>query len=487
MVDCKKKRIVIVGSGFAGLGMASRLLEKGIDDFVILEKSEGVGGTWRYNTYPGAECDIASMLYSFSFAPNPAWDFKWAKQPQILNYLEKFTNDRDLYSYIKFGEKVTDAAYSNGRWDIKTKNGTIYNCQFFVSAIGQLHHPSVPNFKGKDRFLGNSFHSAEWDHSVKYEGKKIGVIGVGASAAQLIPELAKSAKKLVVYQRSPNWIINKHDRPYSSFEKWLAKKLPFLSKIYRLSLWCQGEFLIWPVIKGAKLRGSLVRRLNNLEIKKHVKNRDKASKLIPDYAVGAKRILLSDKYYKAIGQNNVTLETSTISRIGKRSVETISGNKHDHDIIVFATGFHTNPFLKEINVLGKSGFELKESWKDGAFAYLGVTTHKFPNMFMLYGPNTNTGHTSIIYKLEAQFEHILKLLSITGDGTIEVKDSVEKQYNAQAQKKLSRLAWSKIDASWYKDGGRVTNNWYGSSYEYNKRLRAPIVKNFMVTTSQTIQ
>ncbi len=161
----------------------------------------------------------------------------------------------------------------------KNKKWNTYNCQFFISAIGQLHHPSVPNFKGKDKFLGSSFHSSEWDHSVKYEGKKIGVIGVGASAAQLIPELAKGAKRqLVVYQRSPNWIINKHDRPYSSFEKWLAKKLPFLSKIYRLSLWCQGEFLIWPVIKGAKLRGSLVRRLNNLEIKKHVKNRDKASK-----------------------------------------------------------------------------------------------------------------------------------------------------------------------------------------------------------------
>ena len=252
-------------------------------------------------------------------------------------------------------------------------------------------------------------------------------------------------------------------------------------------MWCQGEFLIWPVIKGAKLRGLLVRKLNNLEIKKYVKNRDKASKLTPDYAVGAKRILLSDKYYRAIGQNNVTLETSTISKIGKRSVETINGNKHDHDIIVYATGFHTNPFLKEINVVGKSGFTLKENWKDGAFAYLGVTTHKFPNMFMLYGPNTNTGHTSIIYKLEAQFEHILKLLSITDDGIIEVRGSVEKQYNVQAQKKLSRLAWSKIEASWYKDGGRVTNNWYGSSHEYNRRLRAPIIKNFIVTTPQIKQ
>ena len=471
-------RLVIVGSGFAGLGLAYKLKQAGINDFIILEKSDGVGGTWRHNTYPGAECDIASSLYSYSFAPNPGWDFKWSKQPQILSYIKNFAKDNDLNRHVKFGQTVKSAQYSEGRWSVETQEGEAYECQFFVSAIGQLHHPSVPNFKGKDSFEGPNFHSAEWDHSVDLNGKNIGVIGVGASAAQLIPEVAKSAKHLTVYQRSPNWIINKHDRPYSRFEKWLARKLPVMAKLYRGGLWCQGEFLIWPVIKGAKLRGALVRGLNALEIKTHVKDPKKRAKLKPDYTVGAKRILLSDKYYPAIGQDNVTLETEGIREIQKGGILTASGMQHPHDVIVYATGFYTNPFLKEIDVRGAEGTDLREHWKEGAFAYLGVTTSSFPNMFMLYGPNTNTGHTSIIYKLEAQFEHILKLIAKAGAGVVEVKSEPEAAYNAEAQEKLSKLAWAKIEASWYKDGARVTNNWHGGSVEFKRRLENPIYEHF---------
>jgi len=268
-------KLVIVGTGFAGLGLAAKLREQGIEDFIILEKSDGVGGTWRHNTYPGAECDIASMLYSYSFAPNPAWDFKWAKQPQILSYLENFAKENDIYRHVKFGQTVRRAAYKHGGWTVETAEGETYNCQFFVSAIGQLHHPATPKFKGKDSFAGPNFHSAEWDHSVDLAGKNIAVIGVGASAAQLIPEVAKIAKHLTVYQRTPNWIINKHDRPYSRVEKWLAGKFPFMAKLYRGGLWLQGEFIIWPTIKGSKWRRALIRKLNAMEIKKHVKDPDK--------------------------------------------------------------------------------------------------------------------------------------------------------------------------------------------------------------------
>jgi len=473
------QRLVIVGTGFAGLGLAYKLKQAGIDDFLILEKSDGVGGTWRHNTYPGAECDIASSLYSYSFAPNPGWDFKWSKQPQILSYIESFAEDNDLYTHIKFSKTVKSAHFKDGRWSVDTDDGEVYDCQFFVSAIGQLHHPSVPNFKGRDLFKGPSFHSAEWDHTVDLRSKNVGVIGVGASAAQLIPEVAKIANHLTVYQRSPNWIINKHDRPYSRFEKWLARKLPFMAKLYRGGLWCQGEFLIWPVIKGAKLRGALIRGLNALEIKAHVKDPKKRAKLRPDYPVGAKRILLSDKYYAAIGRENVTLETDGIEEIQETGILTQAGAQHPHDVIVYATGFYTNPFLKEIEVRGMGGADLREHWKDGAFAYLGVTTAGFPNMFMLYGPNTNTGHTSIVYKLEAQFEHILKLIAKTGPGMVEINEEAETAYNIEAQDKLSKLAWAKIDASWYKDGARVTNNWHGGSVEFKRRLESPIFEHFI--------
>ena len=304
------------------------------------------------------------------------------------------------------------------------------------------------------------------------------MIGVGASAAQLIPEVAKTAKHLTVYQRTPNWIINKHDRPYSKPEKWLASKLPFMAKLYRGGLWLQGEFIIWPTIKGSKWRRALIRKLNAMEIKKYVKDPAKRAKLTPDYPVGAKRILLSDKYYEGIGRDNVTLETDGIAEIKKDGIQTQSGTAHAHDVIVYATGFHTNPFLKEIAVTGENGRSLREHWAEGAFAYLGVTTSGFPNMLMLYGPNTNTGHTSIVYKLEAQFEHILKLIAKTGGGTVEVNAQAEAAYNKEAQEKLSKLAWAKIDASWYKDGTRVTNNWHGSSTEFKRRLQNPIYDDF---------
>lgn len=471
-------KTLIVGTGFGGLCLAAKLREQGDEDFIILEKALGVGGTWRENTYPGAECDIPSALYSYSFEPNPTWDFKWAKQPQILKYIQDFAKDRDLLRHIKFQKTVTGASYEDGRWTVETASGDSYDCQFFVSAIGQLHVPSFPNIDGRDKFKGINFHSAKWNHTVDLSQKNIGVIGVGASAAQLIPEIAKKAKRLTVYQRSPNWIINKGDRPYTQFEKWIANYIPSITKLYRKGLWMQGEYVIWPIIKGAKIRSKLARKASQSEMKKYIKDAELQTKLTPDYPIGAKRILFSDSYYPAIARKNVTLETDEIIEIQKNGIRTSAATIHRHDIIIYATGFYSNPFLKEIDVIGKTGQKLSERWKDGAYAYLGVTTANFPNMFMLYGPNTNTGHTSIIYKLEAQVEHILKLMKRTVQGSIEVKADIEADFNRDAQERLSQLAWAKIDASWYKDGDRVTNNWPGSSSEFKRRLENPIWEHF---------
>ena len=474
-------KTLIVGTGFGGLCLAAKLREQGDDDFIIIEKADDVGGTWRENTYPGAECDIPSALYSYSFAPNPTWEFKWAKQPQILKYIQDFAAQQDLYRHIRFGQSVTSAKYNNGGWTIKTKSGESYECQFFVSAIGQLHVPSFPPIKGRDIFKGSSFHSAGWDHSVDLKDKNIGVIGVGASAAQLIPEVAQMAKHLTVYQRSPNWVINKGDRPYTRLEKWIAKYIPSIAKLYRKGLWIQGEYVIWPIIKGAKMRSKIARWASQSEMKKYIKDPELQAKLTPEYPIGAKRILFSDSYYPAIARENVTLETDEIAEIQQDGILTSGGTSHQHDIIIYATGFYSNPFLKEINVIGKKDQSLSEHWKDGAYAYLGVTTSNFPNMFILYGPNTNTGHTSIIYKLEAQVEHVLKLMQKTGEGKVEVKAAAETKFNEEAQERLSHLAWAKIDNSWYKDGDRVTNNWLGSSTEFKQRLENPIFEHFNIT------
>ena len=472
--------MLIVGTGFGGLCLAAKLREQGDEDFIIIEKADGVGGAWRENTYPGAECDIPSALYSYSFAPNPTWDFKWAKQPQILKYIQDFAAERDLYRHIKFGQKVTSAEYDDEGWTIKTAGGESYNCQFFVSAIGQLHVPSFPSFKGKETFKGVSFHSAQWDHSVNLRGKNVGVIGVGASAAQLIPEVAKVASSLTVYQRTPNWIINKGDRPYTRFEKWIAKRVPSIAKLYRFGIWCQSEYIVWPIIRGAKIRRALAKYASLSEMKKYIKDPELQAKLTPKYTMGAKRILFSDSYYIALARETVTLETDNISEVYSAGIKTENGTQNQHDVLIYATGFYSNPFLKEIEVTGANGVNLKEHWKDGAFAYLGVTTHGYPNMFMLYGPNTNTGHTSIVYKLEAQVQHILKLMDKTGEGIIEVKTKPEQAFNSEAQERLSKLAWAKIDASWYKDGDRVTNNWPGSSLEFKRRLENPFFEDFNI-------
>jgi len=466
-------KTVIIGTGFGGLCLAAKLREQGDEDFVILEKVDGVGGTWRQNTYPGAECDIPSALYSYSFAPNPTWDFKWA-----LKYLEDFATDRDLMRHIRFGRTVTGAVYENGRWTVKTASGETYACQFFVSAIGQLHVPRIPDFKGKDKFTGSSFHSAAWNHGVDLKDKTIGVIGTGASGTQFIPEIAKTARHLTVYQRTPSWIINKGDRPYTRFEKWLSRYIPATAQLYRGGLWLLCEYGVWPIIKGAPLRSKLAKAACLKEMKTYVKNPDLRARLTPDYPIGAKRILFSDSFYPAMARENVRLETDEIAEIQKQGIRTKSGNMHHHDVIIYATGFYSNPFLKEIDVNGENGVRLREHWTDGAYAYLGVTTSGFPNMFMLYGPNTNSGHYSIVSKLEAQVQHILKLMTKTGRGVVAVKPEIEAAYNTESQDKLSKLTWAEIEASWYIDGGRITNNWHGSGAEFKRRLENPIFEHF---------
>ena len=469
---------IIIGSGFAGLGLAAKMREAGRENFVILEKAEAVGGTWRENTYPGAECDVPSALYSYSFAPNPTWDFKWAKQKQILKYINDFADDRGLRPHIRHGVKVTEAEWLGDEWLVSTEGGAQMRARFVVSAIGQLHHPRVPEFEGMDDYQGPAFHTARWDHSVELEGRDIACIGNAASAIQLIPEVAKVARKLTVYHRSPNWIIDKGDRPYSGLEKWIGKTVPGFSKLYRANLWAQGEYGLWPAIQGKKLQGAVLRMQHNKKLKAAFPDDpDMRAKLTPDYPIGARRILLSDKYLDALALPNVEVVFEPIERFTRDGIRA-GGVERTHDAVALATGFITNPFLMEIAVTGEQGQTLRERWADGAEAYLGVITSGFPNLFMLYGPNTNTGHTSIVYKLEQQYQMLLKLMDRAGEGVVAVDANAEAEYNAEVQTRLRDTAWSKIEASWYKDGEKVTNNWMGSSREFKQRLNNPVFEHF---------
>ncbi len=472
---------IIIGTGFGGLCMGAKLSMAERHDFLILEKAESVGGTWRENTYPGAECDIASAYYSYSFWPNPTWDFKWAKQKQILNYLNDFTDAFDLRRRIRFRTDVVSATWKHDHWEVGLRNGDHLQCRFLVSAVGQLHHTKTPEFKGRDCFKGIAFHSAQWDHSVELRDKNIAVIGNAASAIQLIPELAKISQKLTVYHRSANWILPKPDRAYTRLEKWLGRRLPFLAQIARFNLWAQGEFFVWPTIKGNPITSSFAKAWNQYALKKYIKDPELRKKMTPIYPIGAKRILLSDKIYPTLARDNVENVTAAIDRFNASGIQTTDGVNRAHDVVVFATGFQTRPFLKDIVVRGKNGLTLDRHWKNGAKAYHGVITAGFPNMFMLYGPNTNSGHTSIVFKIEQQVSYILQLMTRSTPNIISVKPSAEIEYDREMQQRLSRLNWNKVDASWYKDGDKITRNWPGSTLEYKRRMKTPIWADYEIT------
>lgn len=472
---------IIIGTGFAGLGLGAKLREAGWDDFVLLEKADAIGGTWRDNTYPGAECDVPSALYSYSFAPNPTWQFKWAKQPQILAYINRFADDFGLRPHFRFNSEVVSAEWLDAEWRVRLKSGEELRSRFLVSAIGQLHHPRIPDFEDFDRYQGSVFHTARWDHSLDLTGRDVACIGNAASAIQMVPEIAKIARSVTVYHRSPNWLIGKSDRSYSAFEKWVGKLMPDFAKLYRASIWCQGEFGLWPAIQGRWLQSRFVRWRHQKKLKASFPDDpEMRQNLTPDYPVGARRILLSDKWFETLARNNVEVVFDPIDKFARWSIWA-GGQERAHDAVIMATGFITNPFLMEIEMMGENGLSLSDRWADGAEAYLGTMTSGFPNLFILYGPNTNTGHTSVIYKLEQQFALIRKLMGRTQRGVVRVSADAEASYNQEIQARLRQTAWDKVDASWYKDGEKITNNWPGSSREFRRRLTHPDFDHFEFT------
>ncbi len=481
---------LIVGAGFGGLCLAAQLKKRGIDDFIILEKSNRVGGTWRDNIYPGAECDVPSALYSYSFWPNQNWKHKWSDQKQIIEYINAFTDAHELRNHIEYGHEIQRAIYDEAAhgWTVDSDKQS-FKTRFITFAVGQLHHPRLPDISGKESFSGQSFHSACWPEDFDGIGKSVAVIGNAASAVQLIPEIARTAKHLTVYQRSPNWCLPKPNREYTRFEHWLGDRVPSLTRIYRFNLWAQGEYGLYNMIRSRWLMNRLGEWACKRQLNKLVDDPELRKKLVPDYPIGAKRILFATDYFSALNQSNVELVTDRIEAIEGDGIRISNpeagaeGGFRKHDVIVYATGFHTNPFLRHIKVQGVNGSTIEEHWKDGAFAYLGVQTAGFPNMFMLYGPNTNTGHTSIIFKLEAQCQLILELLdrarNVGENATIAISASAEEKFNHEMQVRLAKTAWEKVENSWYKDGKRVTNNWPGTAREYWRRTKNPVLDDFV--------
>jgi cation diffusion facilitator CzcD-associated flavoprotein CzcO len=471
------RRIVIIGSGFGGLGLAIRLKRAGIDSFTILEKSPTLGGTWRDNTYPGAACDVPSMLYSFSFEPKTDWTRKWSGQAEIHAYMQDCARRNDLMRHIRFGVEVAGARYdeATGTWTVRTTAGEEIVADVLVSGVGQLHRPAIPTIPGLETFRGPCFHSARWDHGVALAGKRVGVIGNAASAVQFIPEIAKEAAHVTIFQRSANWMIARGDRPFRTWETWVLTNVPGALRLYRAFLWAFAEVLLYPVMRQKPMLARLYTRwaLDNLE--SNVADPALRKVLTPDYPIGGKRILIHDDFYPALNRPNVALVTSPIARVGEDAVVTADGAAHRLDVLIFATGFRTNPFLAPMKIEGTDGRSLDVDWAHGARAYFGMTMTGYPNFFMLYGPNTNLGHNSIIFMLECQIAYVMDAIQwMVADDlkSIELKPEVMEAFNEQLQRDLATTSWAVAPESWYKDAGRITNNWPYSTFEYWRRTRA---------------
>jgi cation diffusion facilitator CzcD-associated flavoprotein CzcO len=478
-VEMSVTSVIIIGAGMSGICMAIKLRERGIDDVLILEKSAAAGGTWHDNTYPGACCDIASHLYSFSFEPWAEWSKAFAPQSEIQAYFEHCVDKYQLASLIRYKTQVESADFNEetGEWLLCTSTQEQLRCKVLISGVGQLNQPHIPQFAGAAEFKGLSFHSARWDHSVDLRGKRVAVIGNAASAIQFIPPVAEQADQVFVYQRSPNYIVPRNDRPYGKDEQQRYRDHPWLLKLSRLRWYLRQELLMF----GAMLSGSLRQKLATSAAQKYLEQKinepDMRQQLTPDYPLGCKRILVSDDYYQALAGDSVELVTSPIQGMDADGVLSEDEQARPVDVIIYATGFCATDFLATLEVRGKNGQLLSEQWAEGAEALRGVAVPEFPNLFLLYGPNTNLGHNSIIFMVEAQVRYLVQCIDkiIAHDlKTFTANAAASATFNEELQSALAETVWGGECGSWYKnEAGKITNNWPHSSLRFALSMRAP--------------
>ncbi|MEN8182224.1 MAG: NAD(P)/FAD-dependent oxidoreductase [Myxococcota bacterium] len=470
------RQIAIIGSGFSGVCLGIQLKRAGIDSFTIFEKADRVGGTWRDNVYPGAACDTPAFSYCFSFEQKTDWSRKWAPQPEILGYLEHCVRKYGLEPHLRLSTEVVGARFdaAQGRWQLRTQTGEEATADVLVSGVGQLNRPAIPEIPGLDGFQGPCFHSARWDPDVSLEGRRVGVLGNAASAIQFIPQIAPKAERLLVFQRSANWMIPRFDRAYREEEKRRFARFPWLARLYRWWIWAQHE-LRWPVFRKNRFLSRRIGQLAEKSMREQISDAALQDALVPDYPIGGKRILISDDYYEALERDNVEVVTRGIERVLPDGVLCEAGDHHPLDVLILATGFQSTDFLVPMVIEGAGGRTLHDEWKEGARAYLGLTVPGFPNFFMMYGPNTNLGHNSIIFMIECQTHYILDCIQQLFSRrlrSIDLRSDVMESYNRRLQEELARTVWASTGKSWYKnEDGMITNNWSGTTLRYWWRTR----------------
>ena len=486
----REQDVVIVGSGFSGLGVASKLRTAGFSSFTILESAQDLGGAWRENTYPGCACDIPSPLYSYSFAQKPDWSRLFAPQPEILEYLRSFAERRHLDRHIRYGEQVDQAVWdeSSGRWDVVTSTGSRYRSRYLIIAVGPLHHPSTPTIPGMDRFEGTIFHSAGWRHELPLQDKQVVVIGTGASAIQFVPAIVDQVGKVTVVQRTAPWILPKPDRPTTPRHRWLSRWFPPFR-------WYQRARLFW--IHEQRAPGFIDRDANAMEktsqlalsyLRREVRDDELRARLTPDYAIGCKRLLISSDWYKALQNPNAELVTGGVREVRERSVVTSDGTEVGADVIIFGTGFDAQGTIR-IDVRGEGGRSLTEDWKDGKQAFLGTVVESYPNLFTMVGPNAALGHNSQIFMIEAQAGYVVDVLKKSrsrGASTVSVRPERQTHFNTWLQGRMAQTVWQSGGChSYYQDSrsGQNTVLWPETSIAFWRRTRRARLSDYLIDGS----
>jgi cation diffusion facilitator CzcD-associated flavoprotein CzcO len=476
-ISSEALEVLIIGAGFAGICLGKRLLDTGISNFLIVDKARKPGGTWFWNSYPGAACDVMSHFYCFSFAPNPVWSRKYSPWNEIRDYSEACVVRFGLQAHLRLEKEVRMSRFNelSKKWEVELTDGDLVETHHVIDGSGGLNVPLVPRIEGSARFAGEQWHSARWRHDVSLKGKSVAVIGSAASAVQIVPEIAKIARDVTVFQRSANYVIPRNDRRYLAIEKWCFRNLPGIRKLYRLFLFLRYEWLAYPIVKTS--RENLPRRyamwMFRRLLKKQIKDPDLRKSLTPDYPIGCKRVLISDDFYPALNRDNVHLVTDKIECITPAAVRTTSGTDHGADVLVYATGFDTQGHHVEQRVTGPAGRSLADAWADAPVAYEGCMVAGFPNYYFVTGPNTGVGSNSVIFMIEQAANFIIRCMDAAGpEGLIEPKQSAMDAYNAEIQQALSTTVWAESCHSWYKsDSGRITALYPYNAQTFRKRHR----------------
>lgn len=480
--------VVVIGAGMTGILMVIRLRQAGITDITILEKKATLGGTWRENAYPGVACDIPAHMYTYSFEPNPEWSHRFAGGAEIQQYFERASAKYGVTKSIHFNESASSSVYHNGRWTVKTSRGHTHEVDFVINCTGILHHAVLPKIKGLDSFEGETFHTSQWRSDLNLEGKNIGVIGTGSTATQLIPEVAKVARKLSVFQRTAQWVAPVPNKRFSEWNKGFFRRnawaIKLLVKAYSFGL----KHIFTKGVSGHKIPHAILTVLCKLNLRFSVKDPDLRKRLRPDYQVGCKRLIINTTFYPAIQRDNVDLVTAGIQEITPKGVITGDGKEHLLDVLVLSTGFDPFAFMRPMAVTGLNGLDINEAWRDKVQSYRSVVIPNFPNFFLMLGPNTPIGNYSVIAMSEVQADYILQLIDLWRArkfDALDVKPDAFTKFNQYMKQGMKGTAWTSGCQSWYLDADGDPVVWPYTWDRWVKEMKTPTMDDFIPLNCET--